>query len=487
VTRGPSTRTREAAAAADAASDRRRWSALALLCVAQFVDVLGVTIVIVALPAIRESLGFADADIQWVVTVYALVFGGFLVLCGRAADLYGRRRLFIAGLAVFVLGSLACGLAESPASLVLARAFQGLGAAAVVPAALSLLTTTFPQGADRNRALGIWTAAAAGGGAAGFFLGGIITSALGWEWVFFVNVPVGAAALALAPLLLRESRDPTVPARLDLLGAVTVTSGLLLVIYGLASAEDAGLASPTTAGALTGAVVLFGCFRVVEGRTADPLIPLSVFRSRALVGANVAAFVLTAVTSSAGVIGALYLQRVLGYSASATGLALLPFSLAVVVGSFVGSLLSTRIGTRATMASGLLAVSAAMLLISRISAETGLSYLVPGVALAGLGLGCAAVASTAAGTAAAGAREQGMASGLLNTAAQIGTAVGIAALVTLAAARTGALADGGGPSDVQLVDGYRWAFVAGAGVALLGSLAVLVTVRDTLAGGRRGG
>jgi EmrB/QacA subfamily drug resistance transporter len=457
----------------------RRWAALGLLCVAQFVDVLGVTIVIVALPSIGRDLGLPEAQLQWVTSSYALCFGGFLLLAGRAADLYGRRRLFAAGLALFTAASLACGLAEGPAVLVVARAVQGLGAAVAVPAALSLLTTTFPEGPERTRALGVWTAAAAGGGVSGFFLGGVLTGALGWPWVFLVNVPVGVLGLASTPVLLAESRERAAARRLDVAGALTGTGGLVLLVYGFTRAADAGVAAAGTLGPLALAAALLVAFWLVQGRVADPLIPRGVLRSRELVGANLAAFTLTAVTSPAGVLGTLYLQQALGYPPTAAGLALLPFSLAAIAGSFAGARLTARIGARATMAWGLATVAAAMLLLARIPTHGpgSLPRLVAGLVIAGSGLTCAAVASTAAGTAAAGGDAQGLASGLLNTAAQIGTALGIAALVTIAAARTTALAGGEAPGAAQLVAGFRLAFLSAALVALLGALGTLLLVR----------
>jgi EmrB/QacA subfamily drug resistance transporter len=468
-----------AALQAPGALGARPWAALALLCAAQFLDVLGVTIVIVALPAIGRDLGLAEQELQWVVSIYALCFGGFLLLAGRAADLYGRRRLFAVGLALFTAASLACGLAGSPAVLVGARALQGLGAAVAVPAALSLLTATFPDGRERARALGVWTAAAAGGGVTGFFLGGVLTGTLGWHWVFLVNVPVGALGLALTPVLLAESRDQTPRGRLDVAGAVTGTAGLALLVYGFADAQQAGFASAATLGTLTVAVALLVGFWLVEDRVADPIVPPRVFRSRELVGANLVAFTLTAVTSSAGVLSTLYLQQALGYPPTAAGLALLPFSLAAIAGSFTGAWLTARLRARATMALGLVTVAAAMLVLSRLPAHGrgGLPWLVTGGLIAGWGLTCASVASTAAGTAAVTGDAQGLASGMLNAAAQIGTALGIAALVTVAAAGTSALAGEGSPTPTELVHGFRLAFLTAALVALLGTLAMLRLVR----------
>jgi EmrB/QacA subfamily drug resistance transporter len=461
---------------ATGARSGRRWAALALLCVVQFVDVLGVTIVIVALPAIGHDLGLAGQDLQWVVSMYALCFGGFLLLAGRAADLYGRRRLFAAGLALFTVSSLACGLASSPAMLLGARALQGAGAAVAVPAALSLLTTTFPSGPERARALGVWTAAAAGGGVSGFFLGGVLTGTLGWHWVFLVNVPVGALVLTLTPILLVESHEQSAPRRLDLAGAVTGTAGLVLLVYGFTRVEEAGFATAGTLGTLALAAAFLAGFWLVESRVTDPIVPHRVFRSRELVGANLVAFTLTAVTSPAGVLGSLYLQQGLGYPPAATGLALLPFSLAAVAGSFTGAWLTAKLRSRATMALGLTTIAAAMLLLFRIPTQGGLPWLVAGLVIAGLGLTCASVASTAAGTAAAAGDAQGLASGLLNTAAQLGTALGIAALVTVAAARTAALSDADHPTPTQLVDGFRLAFLAAALLALLGALIALLLV-----------
>lgn len=452
----------------------RPRAALALLSVAQFVDVLGITIAIVALPSIQRDLGFPQQDLQLVVSIYALFFGGFLMLTGRAADLYGRRRMFMAGLALFASGSLACGLASAPGFLVVARAAQGLGAALVVPAALSMLTVAFSEGAARNRALGVWTAAAAGGGAAGFFLGGVITGALGWRWVFLVNVPVAAVSVALAPVLLAESRDPEASRRLDMAGAAMITGGLFFLIYGFTRAQDAGVASFSSWGSLVLALMLLVGFRLVEQRAENPMVPLGLFHSPALMGANLVAFVLTAVTSPASMLATLQLQQVLGYSPSAAGIAFVPFSLSVVVASFVGSWLIGRIGARATMVSGLIVVGAAMVIFSGISIDGGLAYVVMGGSLSGFGLGCAAVASTAAGTSAASRDDRGLVSGLLNTAAQVGHAVGIAVLVTIAATRTDALAVGREPTAADVVSGFRLAFYVGATIALAGALAAFL-------------
>jgi EmrB/QacA subfamily drug resistance transporter len=446
---------------------------LILLCVAQFVDVLDVNAVVVALPSIGRELGFSQGDLQWVVTAYVLFFGGFLLLAGRLADLFGRRRMFVLGLALFAASSLLCGLAWSPLALVVFRAAQGLGAAIVAPAALAIISTTFPEGRERNLAMGVWTAVAAGGGAAGLVLGGLLTDALGWEWIFFVNVPVGAAGVALSFVLLEADRGERASRRLDLPGAVTVTAGLVLLVYGLTRAEGAGLGSPLTLGTLALALTLLAAFLFVERSVSDPLVPLRVFRTRDLSGSALVAFTNTATTSPVGVLVVLYLQEVLAYSPTLAGLLGLPLSLSVVAGSFLGSRLMGSLGARRTMTLGLLGICAATLITTGISSEGGLAYVVSGAALSGLALGCSAVASTTRGTSAVEEEVRGLASGLLNSSAQVGTALGLAVLFVIAVARTDAVTVGGEPGAEALVAGYRWAFFVGAGIAALGAAAAL--------------
>ncbi|QIN77626.1 MFS transporter [Rubrobacter marinus] len=457
--------------------DYRGW-ALALLCAAQFVDVLDVNVVIVALPSIGRDLGFSQGDLQWVVTAYVLFFAGFLLLAGRMADLFGRRRMFVVGMSLFASASLVCGFAGSPLVLVVARAAQGLGAAITAPAALSIITGLYDEGPLRNRALAVWTAVAAGGGAAGLVLGGLLTDGLGWEWAFFVNVPVGISAVALAPLLLPGDRGAATTRRLGAPGAVVATGGLVLLVYGLTRVEEEGVGSPLTLGVLALAAALVPAFVLVERRVADPLVPLETFRVRNLVGANLVAFVNTATSSPTGVLLALYLQGVLGRSSTFTGLVFLPFSVAVILGSFAGSRLVDRLGARFSAASGLLVMAVSSLVSAGISAGGGVGYVLGGSVLGGLGLGCSAVAATAAGTAVLGRGEQGLASGLLNTAAQVGTALGVAALVTLAVARAGALAGDGPATAAAIVEGYRWAFYASSGLAVLGALVAVFVVNE---------
>jgi EmrB/QacA subfamily drug resistance transporter len=456
----------------------RKGAALVLLCVAQFVDVLDVNAVIVALHSIGRDLGFSQAGLQWVVSAYVLFFAGFLLLSGRVADLWGRRRTFVTGLAVFTVASFCCGLSVSPEMLVVSRALQGLGAATTAPAALSIITTIFAEGRERDRAVAAWTAVAAGGGAAGLLLGGLITDVLGWEWIFFVNVPVGAAGIALSHVLLPESRDPAASRRVDLLGAVTVTSGLVLLVLGLTRTEEAGFASPSTLMTLGLAAAFLGAFVFVERRAADPLVPLRLFRLRELVGAALVAFALTAATAPVGVLVTLYLQNTLGYSASLAGLAGLPFSLCVIAGSMLGGRISERIGGRVRMSLGLAVVAVSALVTAGITAEGGVAYVLVGAALSGLGLGFASVASTARGTSAVEEGKRGLASGFMNTSAQVGTALGLATLLTLAATRTAALSDGAESAAEALVAGYRLAFLVAAGIASLGVVAALYFFRQ---------
>jgi EmrB/QacA subfamily drug resistance transporter len=461
----------------------RRHLALVLLCVAQFVDVLDVNAVIVALPTIGRDLGFAPEELQWVVTAYVLFFGGFLLLAGRFADLFGRRRMFLLGLAIFTVSSLLCGLAWSPLALVGFRAVQGLGAAVVAPAALAIISTTFPEGRERNFAMGVWTAVAAGGGAAGLVVGGLLTDALGWEWIFFVNVPVGVAGIALSFVLLEADRGERASRRLDLPGALTVTAGLVLLVYGLTRAENAGFGSSLTLGTMALAVFLLAAFLFVEWRVSDPLVPLRVFRLRELSGSALVAFANTAVTSPVGILATLYLQEVLDYSPTLAGLLGLPLSISVVAGSFLGSRLTGTLGARRTMALGLLGICAATLVTTGITAEVGLTYVVSGAALSGLALGCSAVASTTRGTSAVGGGERGLASGFLNSSAQVGTALGVAILFTIATARTGALS-GVEPTAQALVEGYRLAFFVGAALAVAAALGALLLVREKSVAGK---
>jgi MFS family permease len=427
--------------------------ALAVLCAAQFVVVLDVTIVAVALPAIQRDLGFSAAGLQWVVTAYTLVFAGLLIAAGRAADLHGRRRAFMAGLGLFAAASLACGLARAPGVLVAARAVQGLGAAAVAPAALATITATVPDGPVRQRALGVWTAAAAGGGATGWLLGGVLTEHVGWPAVFLVNVPIGALGVALAPLVVPETRAPGRRRRLDVPGALTVTVALAVLVLGLTAP-----APRVAAGALVLAAALLVAFARIETRAADPLLPAHLLRCAPLTAANLVAAALTAATTPPLFLCVLEIQHRLGGSPTHTGLLFVPVNLSVIAGSLLGPRAVRAAGARAAMAAGLALVAAGALWL--LGGGGSLARFLPAFVAMGLGLGCASVASTAVGTAAAGQAREGVASGLLTTAAQVGTVVGLAALVGLATAA-----------------GDRAAFVAAAVVAGAGAGAALGLVR----------
>jgi MFS family permease len=435
---------------------------LALLCVAQFVVVLDVTIVAIALPAIGADLGISTTALQWVISVYTLTFGGLLMLAGRAADLYGRRRAFRAGLTLFAIASLACALAPSAPALVAARAAQGAGAALVAPAALALLVATEPEGAARTRALAVWTAAAAGGGASGWVLGGAITGGLGWEWVFAVNVPVGLAGAVLASRLLPESREPGA-ARLDVPGALALTAGVGGVLFGLSRGEADGLAAVTTLGPFAAGLALLAVFAAIQRRAPAPLVPPAAMRAPGLRRAVFAALALTGATTPAMFLCVLRVQRDSGLAPAEAGLLFAPLNLAVIAGSFAGPRVTRRIGEPPAMAGGLLVVAAgAALLAAGGAPETG--GLLAAFALMGGGLGVASVASTAAGT--RGAERPGLASGLLNTAAQLGSALGLALLVAPAAAA-----------------GFAWGW-AGVAVVAAAAAAAIGGVRQPAATGR---
>jgi EmrB/QacA subfamily drug resistance transporter len=423
-----------------------RYATLALLCVAQYVVVLDVTIVAVALPTIQRALEFADASLQWVIVAYTICFAALLTVAGRAADLRGRRRMFVLGVALFGAASLACGLAPSAAALVGTRAAQGIGAAALSAAALALLTATFSADRERERAVAAWTAAAAGGGASGWVLGGLLTEALDWRWVFFANVPLALAALAAVPRLLPPDarRDHPAPPTLDLPGAATLASGLAALVLALASIERHGALSPLVLGALGGAAVLLTAFVANERRGRDPLVPAATLRRPGFAAALAGATVLTATTTPAMFLAMLLQQRVLGYSPAEAGLGSAPFNVAVIAGSAAGPALSRLAGPVRAIAAGLLAIAAGAGVLAAGGAETPYVQVLAALALMGAGLGCASVASTTLGTAALAGRDQGLASGLLGTAAQVGTVLGLAIVVPLAAAaaRAEGLADG---------------------------------------------
>jgi EmrB/QacA subfamily drug resistance transporter len=454
--------------------DPRRWWALALLCGAFFMVLLDGTIVLVALPSIGADLGFSEQALQWVLSAYALTFGGLLLLGGRAADLLGRRRLFMTGVLCFTAASLGCGLAWSPAALLAARVVQGLGAAIMTPTALSIIATTFPDGAERNKALGIWGALGGIGATAAWLIGGPLVDGPGWEWIFFINIPLGLAALALSPLLLRESRAALTRRSYDPAGALTITGALVLLVYALVEAPDAGWASPQTIGLVVGSGVLLAGFALLESRHRAPLVPLRLFRSRTLVGANAVMLLVGAVAVGVPFILTLYAQRVLGYSAVKFGVGSVVLAVAVAVGAIVAQAAVLKVGFRPVAATGMALMGAGSLLLTQVS--VGGSYfgdIFFGLLVCGPGIGLAFVTATVAALAGVAGQESGLASGLSNTALQIGGAVGVAIATTVAVAtsvRYLAANEGADPL-VVLNEGFQSAFVAcvvlaGIGLAL---------------------
>src|SRR3954453_2271389 len=440
----------------------RRWLALVLLSAAQFVVVLDASILNVALPSIGRALHFSTSDLQWVVNDYTLTFGGFLLLGGRAADLFGRRRVFMGGLVLFALASLAGGLAQSEGWLISARAVQGLGAAIISPAALWIVTTTFAEGAERNKALGVWGAVAGAGGAAGVLLGGILTDGLGWEWVLFVNVPIALAAAALTPLLVAESRAPERQG-FDVLGAVTVTAGLALLIYSVVGTTEHGWGATRTLVGLALSAVLIAAFLVRESTARSPLIRLGILRGRTLASANLVGLFTGGSLFAIFFFISLYLQRVLGYSPLKTGFAYLPLAVTIFLSAGAASALVQRLRLRTVLITGLAFLTAGLLLFSRVDA--GGSYLgdvlAPSVIVA-VGLGFSFVSQTLAGPNGVRAREAGLASGLINTSQQVGGALGLAVLSTLATTRTQDVAATGASVPSSLVEGFQLAFLVAA-------------------------
>jgi EmrB/QacA subfamily drug resistance transporter len=459
-------------------TQRRKWLGLAALCAAFFMVILDVAIVNVALPTIQVDLGFSQRNLQWVVSAYALTFGGLLLLGGRAADLLGRRRMLIAGLALFGVASLMAGLAPTDTVLIAARALQGVGAAVMTPAALSILMTTFREGAERNAALGVWGAVGASGGTVGVLLGGVLTDTIGWEWIFYLNVPVAVAVIAVAPVLLRESRADAAHRRFDLAGALTVTGGLAVLVYALVEADSAGWASAQTLGLLGASAALLALFAAVELRSRAPILPFSIFRIRAVTGSNVASVALGGAVFGMIFILTLYMQQVLAYSPLETGLAWLAMSLTALVSSMAASVLVTRVGTRAPLAVGLAVAGAGLLLLARIPADGGYVVdLLPGLLVTGLGLGTAFVSLSIGALEGVAERDAGLASGLVNTTQQVGGALGVAVLSTLAISRSDDLLAGGTAPPVALTEGFQIAILAAAGFALAGALAVVALVR----------
>ncbi len=459
--------------------DPRRWKALALVCAAMFMTVLDVSIVNVALPSIKTSLAVSDKTLEWVLVAYTITFGGFLLLGGRAADLLGRRRMFMAGMALFSAASLVCGLAGSIGVLIAARTVQGLGAAIVSPATLSIITTTFEEGAERNKALGIWGAMGGSGAAAGVLFGGILTKYAGWEWIFFVNVPVGALVLALTRTVVRESRAAGMR-RFDVAGAVTVTGGLALLVYAISKAPDVGWATGRTIGLLVGAAVLLVAFAALERRHAQPLVPFRIFRTKTLAGANAAGFLLGAVVFANFFVLTLYVQQVLGYSALKTGLTFLATAGTVIPVAGLSQALVTRIGVRPVMATGLALITGGMLWYAQIPVHGRFGAdLLPGYLMVGVGMAFAFIPVSIAALAGVEPQEAGLASGLINTSQQIGGALGVAIASTVAFTHVKTLLASGHSQPQALTSGFALAFWVLAGLAAASVLAGLALVRSS--------
>ena len=453
---------------------QRRWIALALLCVAQFVVVLDASIVNVALPTVGRALHFSESSLPWVVNAYVLTFGGFLLLGGRVADLIGRRRVFMAGLVLFAFASLFGGLATTAGQLIAARAVQGVGAAMLSPAALSIVTTTFRDGAERNRALGVWGAVAGSGGAAGVLLGGALTQGPGWEWVFWVNVPIGVIAAAIAPSLIAESRAETETRHFDFAGAVSVTGGLSLLVYALVDANNAGWGSARTIVLLALSTALLGAFAVIERRSRAPLVPFSIFGLRTVSGANVVGLLTGASLFSMFFFISLYMQQVLGYDAIKAGLSYLPLAVSIILAAGIASQLVTRVGFKPVLAAGMALIAGGLIWFSQISVHGSfLADILGPSLLAAVGLGFAFVPVTIAAVSGVDDHEQGLASGMINTAQQVGGALGLAVLAAISTSVIGSSHD-----PAILTRGFHSAFLAGAGIALLGLLATFSLIRN---------
>jgi EmrB/QacA subfamily drug resistance transporter len=458
---------------------RAKNLALLLLAMTQFVIVIDASIVNIALPSIGRALNFSQADLSWVVNAYTLTFGGFLLLGGRLADLMGRRRMFIVGLLLFSVASLVGGLAQSEPWLIAARAVQGMGGAIVSPAALSIITTTFADGEERNRAFGVWGAVAGAGGAAGVLLGGVLTSGLNWRWVLFVNVPIGLLCAFLAPRVLLESRAEVQTRSFDIPGAITVTAGLSLLVYALVDAVNVGWGSAATLTKIAGALVLLALFIVIEMRQRAPLMPLSIFRLRTLRGADTVALLIGMSLFSMFFFVSLYMQQVLHYSALKAGLSYLPLAFGIILSAGAASAAVTRFGFKPVLLTGLLFVAGGLFWFSRVP-PTGGSFaadvLGPSL-LAAIGLGLSFVPVTIAAVTGTRPHEAGLASGLVNAAQQVGGALGLAILATVANSRTKDLMhEGGHDLAFALTKGFERAFLVGTGFALVGALLTIVMI-----------
>ncbi|WP_249012198.1 MFS transporter [Conexibacter sp. DBS9H8] len=457
---------------------------LILACLAQFMVILDVSVVNVALPAIRHALGFSEDGLQWVVNAYTITFAGFLLLGGRAADLLGRRRVFVSGLVLFSLSSLAGGLSDSQSMLVIARLIQGLGGAIIAPASLSIITTTFTEPAERNRAVGIWGAMGGAGGAAGVLLGGVLTDLLSWRWILFINLPIGLIAAAAALRLLSESTNPQATRNFDLSGALTATVGLSLLVFGIVRTDTTGWGNVTTDALIAAGVLLLGLFLLNEGRiAAAPLMPLRLFASRALSAANVIVMLVGGSTFGMWFFFSLYLQQVRGYSPLHAGLIFLPMTLAIVAGSVIASRITLAVGAKRLLISGMVVLTVGLALFSTIQVHSSyLGGMLAPCLLTSIAMPFAFIPGTITATSGVAAHEAGIASGIVNTARMFGGALGLAILATVATSRSTALLHhptaAVHTADQALVSGFQLAFLLGAAMAAIGALvAIFITPR----------
>ncbi len=442
---------------------------LVLVAVAQFMVVLDATVVNVALPTIQSNLGFSEQNLSWVLNAYTLMFGGFLLLGGRFADAFGRRRLFMAGIAVFSGASLICGVSQSEGMLLVARGLQGLGGAMVSPAALSIILTTFAEGHERNRALAVWGAIAGAGGAVGLLLGGVLVQALSWRWVFFINVPLGATVLALAPRVIPESRAPGTTRGYDAEGAIAITLGLMALVFTLIKADTWGWTSVQTLAGFAGAAVLIAAFVLVERRHENPLVPLRIFSNRSLAASDATMLVVAAGLFGVFLFCTLYLQQVLGYSALETGVAYLPWTLTTIAVSTLASRIVDRFTPKPVLLGGLVMATAGFLLLSRVSGHDDYaSHVLPAMIVLGAGLGMTFVPITISATSGVAPADSGLASGLLTTTQQVGGSLGLAILSTVSTTRLGNALEAGAPLPVALTHGFKGAFIAAAALCALG-------------------
>jgi EmrB/QacA subfamily drug resistance transporter len=451
------------------------WVVLVLVCLAQFMVVLDATVVNVALPSIQKDLHMSESDLQWVVNAYTLVFGGFLLLGGRAGDLLGRKRLFLGGLVVFTVASLLDGLSTSEGMLIAARSLQGLGAAFISPAALAIISTTFKEGSDRAKALGIWAAIAIGGSAVGLVLGGALTQAFSWPWIFFINVPVGIATFVASLRLVPESKDEVAHRSFDVPGAVTVTAGLMTLVYAIVRAQQQGWGSPRTIGTFALSAALLAAFVFIELRSVAPLVRLSIFRVRSLATANLVMLFVMSGMFAMFFFNSLYIQRVLGYGPLKAGLAFLPFTGGILISAGLASNFAPKIGVRIVAVAGMLVSIVGLVLLTRLRVNGSyVADFLPSLVLVSLGMGAVFVPLTLIATTGLEDDDQGLASGLFNTSQQIGGALGLAILSTIAASRTSHL---GGTGSAALVGGFHYAFAGTVGFVLVGLVAMTALLR----------